>query len=202
MAEKAGLAVLASGRGSNFRSILESIQKGELAAEIRILISDRSRANALEYARNNGIEAKYISYDKDNRELFEREAADIIEEKGCELVILAGFMRILTPYFISRFPNRILNIHPSLLPAFRGVAAQRQAIEAGVRVSGCTVHVVTETLDDGPILAQTAVPVLETDTEETLAARILVEEHRTYPQAIGDYLERISNGVASTHGRY
>ena len=178
------LGVLASGRGSNFQSIQKEIESGTLDAEISVLISDRPQAPALEIARNHGIHAHALPYDRNDREQFERAAADLLEAHRCEWIILAGFMRILTPWFIQRFQNRILNIHPSLLPAFKGLHPQRQALEAGVKVSGCTVHLVTRDLDAGPILVQHVVPVLPDDTEATLAARILVEEHRAYPEAI------------------
>ncbi len=178
------LAVLASGRGSNFHSIVREIEDGTLDAVIEILISDRPDAEALKRAEEHGIETRHIPYDKNNRRAFEEKAGDLIEEKGCDLVILAGFMRLLTPYLVGRFEGRILNIHPALLPAFKGLDAQRQALEYGVKITGCTVHVVTEDMDAGPIVAQRAVPVLDDDTEESLSARILEEEHKLYPEAI------------------
>ncbi|MCC5851035.1 MAG: phosphoribosylglycinamide formyltransferase [Verrucomicrobia bacterium] len=178
------LGVLASGRGSNFQAIQKEIEAGTLDAEIAVLISDRAQAPALEIAAAHGIDAHALPYDKNNREAFERAAGDLLEQAGCEWIVLAGFMRILTPYFINRFAGRILNIHPSLLPDFKGLHPQRQALEAGVKTSGCTVHLVTQDLDAGPIITQSEVPVLENDTEETLAARILVQEHRAYPEAI------------------
>ena len=180
----AKLGVLASGRGSNFQAIQKEIEAGTLDAEISVLISDRPQAPALSIAETRGIPAHALPYDRNDREQFERAAADLLEKHGCEWIILAGFMRILTPWFIQRFKNRILNIHPSLLPAFKGLHPQRQALEAGVKVSGCTVHLVTQDLDAGPILVQRTVPVLPGDDEAALAARILVEEHKAYPEAI------------------
>ncbi len=178
------LAVLASGRGSNFLSIQKEIEAGTLDASIEVLISDRENAPALELARQHGMEAVYIPYDKNDRQAFEEQAAAHIRSHGCELIILAGFMRIVTPWLIEAFPGKMLNIHPSLLPSFRGMHAQQQAVDFGVKISGCTVHVVTPELDDGPIIAQCAVPVLNGDTGDTLSERIIVEEHRLYPEAI------------------
>lgn len=178
------LGVLASGRGSNFQAIQREIEQGALDARITLLLSDRADAPALEIARVHGIRAEALAYDKHDRAAFERQAADLLEAAGCEWIVLAGFMRILTPVFLERFGGRILNIHPSLLPSFKGLHPQRQALEAGVKFSGCTVHLVTRELDDGPILAQAVVPVFDADTEATLAARILEQEHRIYPEAI------------------
>jgi phosphoribosylglycinamide formyltransferase-1 len=178
------LGVLASGRGSNFQAIQREIEAGTLDARIKLLVSDRAAAPALDIASEHGIDTVFLPYDKTNREAFERAAGDALDAAGCEWIVLAGFMRILTPYFIDRFAGRILNIHPSLLPAFKGLHPQRQALEAGVKFSGCTVHLVTHDLDSGPILAQAVVPVLPGDTEDTLGARILAEEHKIYPEAI------------------
>ncbi|MCC5845544.1 MAG: phosphoribosylglycinamide formyltransferase [Verrucomicrobia bacterium] len=178
------LGVLASGRGSNFQAIQREIEAGTLDARIHLLLSDRQQAPALAIAREHGIDARALPYDKTDREAFERAAGDALDAAGCQWIVLAGFMRILTPYFIDRFAGRILNIHPSLLPAFKGLHPQRQALEAGVKFSGCTVHLVTQDLDAGPILTQAVVPVHPDDTEATLSARILAEEHRIYPEAI------------------
>ncbi len=178
------LAVLASGRGSNFQAILREIEAGKLDAEIRLLLSDRAEAPALEMAREHGIDARALPYDRQDRSLFEQAAAQAIEESGCQWIVLAGFMRILTPEFIERFPGRILNIHPSLLPAFKGLKPQQQALDAGVKFSGCTVHLVIPDLDAGPILEQAVVPVYDADDEESLSARILEQEHRLYAEAI------------------
>lgn len=178
------LGVLASGRGSNFLAVQEEIEAGNLDARISVLISDREQAPALEIARNHGIPSYYYAYDRKDRSVFEAPAALTLQESGCDLILLAGFMRILTPEFIRKFPGNILNIHPSLLPSFKGLHPQRQALEAGVKYSGCTVHLVTAELDAGPIIAQAVVPVHDDDTEETLSARILKEEHTIYAQAI------------------
>ena len=178
------LGVLASGRGSNFLAVQEEIQAGTLDAEIVLLVSDREQAPALQLAGERGIPTLHLPYDRSDRLAFDHPAADALQEAGCDLILLAGYMRILTADFIQRFPGKILNIHPSLLPSFKGLHPQRQALEAGVKFSGCTVHVVTPELDDGPIIAQAVVPVLEDDTEEALAARILQEEHKIYAEAI------------------
>ena len=187
------LAVLASGRGSNFSAILHAIEQKSLDGRVALLISDRKSAHALETARDRGVPAHHIPYSTTDREAFERAAGDLIESAKCDLVILAGFMRILTPYFIRRFPDRILNIHPSLLPAFKGLDAQRQALEYGVKIAGCTVHLVNEDMDAGPIIGQVAVPVLDGDDEEALSMRILEQEHQLYPRAIQAYANRLSN---------
>ncbi len=178
------LGVLASGRGSNFQAIQREIENGSLDARVALVVSDRSSAPVLDIARKHGVPALYLPYDRNDRAAFERAAGDALDAAGCQWMILAGFMRILTPAFIERYTGRILNIHPSLLPSFKGLHPQRQALEAGVKFSGCTVHIVTTELDAGPILAQAVVPVFNNDTEESLAARILVEEHRLFPEAI------------------
>lgn len=186
------LGVLASGRGSNFLAILRSIENGELDAELCLLISDREHAPVLEIARQRGIPAWHVSYSRKDRQAFELEVAALLDYHACDLVILAGFMRLVTPWLIQRFPRRILNIHPSLLPAFKGLKAQAQALAYGVKISGCTVHIVNDELDGGPIIAQKAVEVRSDDTVESLSARILVEEHRLYPEAIRQYSETYS----------
>lgn len=179
------LGVLISGRGSNLQAIIDAIADGRLGASIAIVISNVASAPGLERARAAGIATAVLSHkDWPTREDYDRAIAAKLKDHDVELVCLAGFMRLLSPAFIQSFPNRILNIHPSLLPAFPGVDAQRQAIEHGVKISGVTVHFVTADLDAGPIVLQAAVPVLPTDTPETLAARILVEEHTLYPEAI------------------
>ncbi len=185
------LGVLASGRGSNFLAIQEAIETGRLDARIAVLLSDRREAPALQIAAEHGIEQHYLPYDRQDRKQFEQRAADLMEEHGCELIILAGFMRLLTPYLVNRFEGRILNIHPALLPSFKGLDAQRQALEAGVKISGCTVHVVTEDMDAGPIVGQRAVAVYDDDTEDSLAARILEQEHKLFPEAIAAYAETL-----------
>lgn len=179
------LGILVSGRGSNMEAIAEAIEKRELPARINIVISDRAEAQALERARKRGLKTFFLNpRDFSTREEYDLALAQLCLQEGVELVVLAGFMRILTPAFLEKFPLRVINIHPSLLPAFPGLNAQRQAWEYGVKYSGCTVHFVDEGVDTGPIIAQAVVPVLDHDTPETLAERILVEEHRLYPQVI------------------
>lgn len=184
------IGVLASGRGTNLQSIIDSIQRGDLKIEIRIVISDRKGAKALSRASKYHIPNQYINPDDyATKEEFEQAMINLLDEHKVELVILAGFMRLLTPYFVRHYKNKIMNIHPSLLPAFPGLNAQRQALEYGVKIAGCTVHFVDEGMDTGPIILQAAVPVKEGDTEETLAERILQKEHRIYPEAIRLYSE-------------
>ncbi len=179
------LAILLSGRGSNFEAIADSIRQGRLPARIEVVVSNLASAAGLEKARTRGLKTLVIPSRGVPREDYDQSLVYELKRHRVELVCLAGFMRILSPVFVRAFPNRILNIHPSLLPAFPGLHPQRQALEYGVRFSGCTVHLVDEGVDSGPILLQAAVPVLESDDEESLAARILAEEHRLYPQAIG-----------------
>ena len=179
------LAILLSGRGSNFEAIADSIRQGRLPARIEVVVSNLASAAGLEKARTRGLKTLVIPSRGVPREDYDRSLVYELRRHRVELVCLAGFMRILSPVFVRAFPNRILNIHPSLLPAFPGLHPQRQALEYGVGFSGCTVHLVDEGVDSGPILLQAAVPVLESDDEESLAARILAEEHRLYPQAIG-----------------
>jgi phosphoribosylglycinamide formyltransferase-1 len=179
------IAVLVSGRGSNLQSIIDAIREGRLDATLAVVISNRAEAAGLRRAREAGIEAVYVSpRDHADRNAYDAALATLLRERQIDLVCLAGFMRLVGSPLLDAFPERVLNIHPSLLPAFPGLHAQRQAIEHGVRVSGATVHLVTSALDDGPIVLQAAVPVLDADTEESLSTRILVEEHRLYPEAI------------------
>jgi phosphoribosylglycinamide formyltransferase-1 len=179
------IGVLLSGRGSNFEALAESVAAGRIpGAEIALVISNREGAPGLEFAKARGIPARVIPSKGLEREAYDRQVVAELHRAGVELVCLAGFMRLLSPYFIASFPQRILNIHPSLLPSFPGLEAQRQALEYGVQVSGCTVHLVDENLDAGPIVAQAVVPVRDEDTAETLAARILAEEHRIYTEAV------------------
>lgn len=185
------LAVFVSGRGSNMEAVWRAIDSGQLKAEMAIVISDREKAPALEKAMAYGIQAVYIPYDKHNRRHFEEQAAELIRTAECDLVILAGFMRILSKFFIDQFEHRIINIHPSLLPSFKGIDAQGQALAYGVKITGCTAHVVTEEMDAGPIIAQTPVQILPEDTEEALSQRILEEEHRLFPLAIAQYAAQI-----------
>jgi phosphoribosylglycinamide formyltransferase-1 len=182
---KKRIAVLLSGRGSNFEALADSVAAGRIPdAEIAIVISNREGAAGIEKARARGIETRVIPSKGLEREAYDRLVAAALKEKQVDLVCLAGFMRLLSPYFVSEFRHRILNIHPSLLPAFPGLEAQRQALEHGVKFSGCTVHFVDENLDAGPIVAQAVVPVRDDDTPETLAERILREEHRIYTEAV------------------
>jgi phosphoribosylglycinamide formyltransferase-1 len=179
------LAVLISGRGSNLQSIIDAIARGVLDATIAVVVSNRSDAAGLLRAREAGIETLVLNpREYAGREAYDRAIADALRAKRVGLVCLAGFMRLVGAPILDAFPNRVLNIHPSLLPAFPGLDAQQQAINHGVRVSGATVHLVTPELDGGPIVLQSAVQVVDDDTAETLAARILILEHRIYPEAI------------------
>ena len=189
---KKRLGILISGRGSNLEAIADNIDAGRLEAQIALVIANTPRAAGLERARARGLKAECIRSRAMEREDYDRLLVERLRAERVELVCLAGFMRLLSAYFVEQFPQRILNIHPSLLPAFPGLEAQRQALEHGVRFSGCTVHFVDERLDAGPIVAQAAVPVLDGDDEAALAARILAQEHRIYSEAIalalgGDY---------------
>jgi phosphoribosylglycinamide formyltransferase-1 len=185
------LGVLASGRGSNLQAILDAIEAGCCPARVAIVVSDRGDAPALARARAAGVKAVHLApHAYPDRAVFDQAIAEVLAGSGVELVCLAGYMRLLSPGFIGRYRGRVLNVHPALLPAFAGLHAQRQALEYGVKVTGATVHLVDEGMDTGPILLQAAVPVHDDDTEETLAARILREEHRLYPEAIRLYAER------------
>lgn len=179
------LGVLISGRGTNLGALIEAIDAGRLCARIAVVISNRPGAPGLERARAAGIETLVLNHrEYATRDAFDAALAGALSGRGVRLVCLAGFMRLIGAPMLNAFPHAILNIHPSLLPAFPGVDAQRQALEHGVRVSGVTVHLVTQELDGGPIILQAAVPVLEDDTPDTLSARILLEEHRLYPEAV------------------
>lgn len=178
------LGILLSGRGSNFEAIAEHIRRGDLVAEIAVVISNFSQAPGLEKALQRGFHAVYLDPTNLKREDFDRQVVSVLRHKQVDLVCLAGFMRLLSPEFIQAFPQRILNIHPSLLPSFPGLEAQKKALDYGVKVTGCTVHLVDEGLDSGPIILQAAVPVLENDSEESLSARILEQEHKIYSEAI------------------
>jgi phosphoribosylglycinamide formyltransferase-1 len=179
------LGILISGRGSNFEAIADNVATGQLDAEIAVVISNRAEARGLETALARGLNAVCLPSQGLDREVYDRMLAAELHRHGVDLVCLAGFMRLLSAGFIREFPDRILNIHPSLLPSFPGLDAQHQALAHGVKITGCTVHFVDENLDAGPIVIQASVPVLDLDTEETLSARILKEEHRIYSQAIG-----------------
>jgi phosphoribosylglycinamide formyltransferase-1 len=178
------LGILLSGRGSNFEAIAGNVAAGHLEAEIVAVISNREEARGLEIAQQRALPALYIPSKGVAREEYDRRVVQELRARGVELICLAGFMRLLSAEFCKAFPMRILNIHPSLLPAFPGLDAQKQALEHGVKISGCTVHFVDEQLDAGPIILQATVPVLDDDTEERLAGRILAEEHRIYSEAI------------------
>jgi len=179
------IGVLASGRGTNLQAIIEAIEEGKIAGEIKIVISDNPDAYALKRAQQYLIDTRYIDFKEfKNREEYDKEIIKTLKEKKIELVVLAGYMRILSPYFIKTYQNKIMNIHPALLPSFPGLHAQEQAVEYGVKISGCTVHFVDEGVDSGPIILQKAVEVSDDDTEESLAEKILKEEHQIYPRAI------------------
>lgn len=191
------IGVLVSGRGSNFRAIADNVKSRALDAEIVVVVSNRENAPGLEEARHRGIEAIWISSENTDRERFDERVIAELTKRRVALVCLAGFMRILTPAFVRAFPNAILNIHPSLLPAFPGLDAQKQALEHGVQFSGCTVHLVDNTLDGGPIVRQAVVPVTAADTVQTLSDRILVQEHRIYSEAI----DAVLSGRCDVSGR-
>lgn len=187
---KEKLGVLCSGRGTDLQSIIDAIERGEVQAEIAVVLTDKE-AFALERAKKAGIRAVCVNRKEfDGREPFEQALISELENAGVTLVVLAGFMRILTPLFVRHFKGRIMNIHPALLPSFPGAHAHRDVLAYGVKVSGCTVHFVDEGTDSGPIIMQRAVPVFDDDTEETLGARVLKEEHIIYPQAIELYCEK------------
>jgi phosphoribosylglycinamide formyltransferase 1 len=183
------LGILLSGRGSNFEAIADNIAAGKIDAQIVVVISNRADAPGIESARRRGLNALVIPSKGKRREEHDREVVAALCEYKVELVCLAGYMRLLSPWFVQQFPNRILNIHPALLPAFPGLEAQKQALEYGVKVSGCTVHFVDADLDHGAIIVQKVVPVLDTDDEHSLAARILEQEHRAYTEGIGIVLD-------------
>jgi phosphoribosylglycinamide formyltransferase 1 len=193
------IGVLISGRGSNLQAIIEAIDSGRLSARIAVVISNRAQAAGLERARAAGIDTLVMPHKAHpDRASYDRALAGALKQRGVVLVCLAGFMRLLGPGFIAEFPNAVLNVHPSLLPAFPGVDAQRQALEHGVKVTGATVHFVTADLDAGPIVEQASVRVQDDDTVEALAARILIEEHRIYPLAIA----RVLGGGWRIEGRH
>src|ERR1700716_163157 len=183
MAKRIG--VLLSGRGSNFEALADSVAAGRiLGAEIAVVVSNREGAPGIEKAKERKIAARVIPSKGLEREAYDRQVVAALNEHKVDLVCLAGYMRLLSPFFVASFPNRILNIHPSLLPSFPGLESQRQALEYGVKFAGCTVHFVDENLDAGPIILQAVVPVLDTDTTDTLSEKILREEHRIYSEAV------------------
>ena len=193
------IVILISGRGSNMQAILKVAAAERWPAQIAAVISNQPNAAGLDVARAAGIATSAINHrDYPDRELFDAALAELIDQHSPDLIVLAGFMRILTPGFVNKYFGRLINIHPSLLPSFPGLHTHQQAIDAGVKVHGATVHFVTAELDHGPIIAQAVVPVLDDDTEDTLAARVLEQEHRIYPQAV---LDLISGALKLVDGR-
>jgi phosphoribosylglycinamide formyltransferase-1 len=190
MARQVSIGVLISGGGTNLQSIIDAIEAKKLDAKIAFVLSNKSDAYGLVRANNHGIPAEVLDHKSfPSREAYDQAVVDLLNTRGVELVVLAGFMRLLSPVFIKAYSNRIMNIHPALLPAFPGLHVQKKALEHGVRFAGCTVHFVNQECDEGPIIIQAVVPVFSDDTEETLAARILKQEHRIYPRAIQLYAE-------------
>lgn len=188
------VAVLASGRGSNLQAIIDAIEAGQVQAKIVAVISNKKEAVALERARKHGlpdlfVDPKPFAGRPDSREAYDRALLEVLEKNDVELVLLAGYMKIVTAVLVNAFANRMMNIHPSLLPSFPGLDVQKKAIDWGCKLAGCTVHFVTEGVDEGPIILQAAVPILDDDTSETLAARILVQEHKIYPRAVQLFAE-------------
>jgi phosphoribosylglycinamide formyltransferase-1 len=181
---------LISGSGTNLQAIIDAIEAKELDAKIQLVLSNRADAHGLVRAKKHGIPIEVLDHKRfSGREDFDQAVVDILQARGVELVVLAGFMRLLSPIFVRAYSNRIMNIHPALLPAFPGLHVQKKALEHGVRFSGCTVHFVNDECDEGPIIIQAVVPVLAKDTEDSLASRILAQEHRIYPRAIQLYSE-------------
>lgn len=196
--ERLALGVLVSGGGSNLQSILDASTGGDIDVDVKVVISNRPKAKGLARAREAGVPAVALSHRKfDSREAFEEVLLERLREHGVQWVALAGFMRLLTPHFLGAYQDRVINIHPALLPSFPGVHAQRQALEYGVKLAGCTVHFVDAGTDTGPIIGQAVVPVLDTDDEDSLGRRILAQEHRLYPRV----LQLIALGKVSREGR-
>lgn len=190
MARQVSIGVLISGSGTNLQSIIDAIEAKELDARIEVVVSNRPEAYGLVRAANHGIPTEVLNHKEfPSREAYDQAIIDILRARNVELVILAGFMRLLSPLFVKAYSNRIMNIHPALLPSFPGLNVQKKAVEYGVRFSGCTVHFVNEECDQGPIIIQAVIPVFPDDTEETLRARILAQEHCIYPRAIQLYSE-------------
>jgi len=188
------VAVLASGRGSNLQSIIDGIEAGQVQAQIVAVISNKRDAVALERARKHGIKDLFVDPKPfagrpDSREAYDRSLLEVLQQHNVELVLLAGYMKIVTAVLVNAYANRMMNIHPSLLPSFPGLDVQKKAIDWGCKLAGCTVHFVTEGVDEGPIIIQAAVPILDDDTPDTLAARILVQEHKIYPRAVQLFAE-------------
>ncbi len=196
--KKLKLGVLVSGSGTNLQAIIDACETGKIPAEVRVVVSNKPGVFALKRAKRHGIPNYVVDHrNYEKREDFEREVIKILNEHEVELVCLAGFMRVLTPFFLRTFPQRVINIHPAILPSFPGVNAQKQALDYGVKFSGCTVHFVDEGVDTGPIIIQAVVPVYDDDTEESLRERILKEEHRIYQMAI----KLIAEGRVRVDGR-
>jgi phosphoribosylglycinamide formyltransferase-1 len=190
MARQIPIGVLISGSGTNLQSIIDAIEAQKLDAKIEIVLSNKADAYGLVRAQNHGIQTEVLEHKNfPSREAYDQAVVDLLRGRGVELVVLAGFMRLLSPVFVKAYSNRIMNIHPALLPSFPGLHVQKKAVDHGVRFSGCTVHFVNEECDEGPIIIQAVVPVFPDDTDETLAARILTQEHRIYPRAIQLYAE-------------
>lgn len=188
------VAVLASGRGSNLQAIIDAIEAGQVQAQIVAVLSNKREAVALERARKHGltdifVDPKPFAGRPDSREAYDRALLEILQQRDVELVLLAGYMKIVTAVLVNAYANRMMNIHPSLLPSFPGLDVQKKAIDWGCKLAGCTVHFVTEGVDEGPIIIQAAVPILDADTSETLAARILLQEHKIYPRAVQLFAE-------------
>ena len=188
------LGVLVSGRGSNLQAIIDAIEAGTLSAEVAVVLSNKQDAGGLERARKHGAHAVWLDPKPyagrpDSREAFDKAVLEVLQKHEVDLVLLAGYMKIVTAVLVSAYENRMMNIHPSLLPSFPGLDVQKKAIDHGCKIAGCTVHFVTEGVDEGPIIIQAAVPIREGDTPDTLAARILEQEHRIYPRAIQLYAE-------------
>jgi phosphoribosylglycinamide formyltransferase-1 len=197
--KKLTLGVLASGRGSNLQSIIDACKKGELGAEVKVVISDQPNAYALKRAKQHGIDAYYINIkDFADKAAYEQRIVELLQQYQVELVCLAGYMRLVGATILAVYPQRIMNIHPSLLPSFPGLHAHQQALDHGVKVSGCTVHFVDAGMDSGPIILQAAVPVADDDTVDTLSERILAQEHRIYPEAI----RLFATGKLLSRGRF
>jgi phosphoribosylglycinamide formyltransferase 1 len=190
MARQVPIGVLVSGSGTNLQAIIDAIEAKRLDAKIEVVLSNKVDAYGLVRAKNHGIATEVLDHKQfPSREAYDQAVVDILHARGVELVVLAGFMRLLSPVFVKAYSNRIMNIHPALLPSFPGLHVQKKAVDHGVRFSGCTVHFVNEECDEGPIIIQAVVPVFPDDSEESLAARILKQEHRIYPRAIQLYAE-------------
>jgi len=190
MARQVPIGVLVSGSGTNLQAIIDHIEAKRLDAKIEVVLSNKADAYGLVRAENHGIATEVLDHKQfPSREAYDRAVVDLLRARGVDLVVLAGFMRLLSPVFVKAYSNRIMNIHPALLPAFPGLHVQKKAVDHGVRFSGCTVHFVNEECDEGPIIIQAVVPVFPDDSEESLAARILKQEHRIYPRAIQLYAE-------------